>query len=153
MYLNKHSALKMAVIGLLFFHLPGGGPARAETDAGQLFTAGRIHYAAGEYEAAAKDFNEALRIDPGASTYYHWLAKSYGRLAEAANLLEAYRLSQKTRLGLERAVELDHRNIDALADLIEFYRQAPAFLGGGREKAGDLAKRLDDLKNQVAGTP
>jgi tetratricopeptide (TPR) repeat protein len=44
-------------------------------------------------------------------------------------------LASKSRQYFERAVALDPGNIEALNDLLEFYLEAPGFLGGGMEKA------------------
>lgn len=117
----------------------------AESDNTDQFKLGQMHYAAGDYDAAINSFSMAITLAPDNSSYHHWLGKSYGMLAQESNLLRAYSLSRKTRRELERAVELDDQNIDALTDLMEYYRQAPAFLGGGEEKADKIRIRLDEL--------
>ncbi|HEY5573594.1 MAG TPA: hypothetical protein VIK64_11315, partial [Anaerolineales bacterium] len=71
--------------------------------------------------------------------------KCYGRLAEQSNFLAAYSLAKKTRKALERAVELDGNNVNALQDLMEYYRQAPGFLGGSKEKAAKIQERLETI--------
>ena len=109
------------------------------------FNLGQKQYAAGDFDAAINSFSRAVSLVPGNSVYHHWLGKSYGRLAEESGLLTAYALSRKTRRELERAVELDNQNVDALTDLMEYYRRAPGFLGGGEEKADKIRIRLDEL--------
>ena len=117
----------------------------AENDDFSQFNLGKMYYETGDYDAAINSFSRAVSLAPENSGYHHWLGKSYGMLARESGLLTAYALSRKTRLELERAVELDDQNIDALTDLMEFYRQAPAFLGGGAEKADKIRIRLEEL--------
>jgi tetratricopeptide (TPR) repeat protein len=112
------------------------------------FQLGRQSYEKEAYAAAIEAFSTAVRLAPNTSTYHHWLGKSYGRLAQNSNFLKAYRLAAKTRTELERAVTLDDKNIEAIEDLMEFYRQAPVFLGGGQDKADRLRRRLEELHRQ-----
>jgi tetratricopeptide (TPR) repeat protein len=71
-----------------------------------------------------------------------WLGRAYGRRAESASIFTAPGFATKARQYLERAVELDPRNLDALADLFDYYVEAPGFLGGGMEKAQRTAAQL-----------
>ena len=50
--------------------------------------------------------------------------------------------ASKARQAFEKAVELDGRNIEAINDLFSYYLEAPGFLGGGLNKAADLAQRI-----------
>ena len=118
----------------------------AGTDTGNAFATGRQYYESGDYENALDAFIQAVEIEPDNANYHHWLGKCYGRLAESAGILKAYKLSKKTRTELERAVELDDTNIAALTDLMEYYRQAPGFLGGGADKAAAVCRRLQELQ-------
>lgn len=120
----------------------------AGTEAEASFQLGRQSYDQESFEAAIAAFSTAVSLAPESSTYHHWLGKSYGRLAQNSNLFKAYRLASRTREELERAVALDDKNIEAISDLMEFYRQAPAFLGGGRDKADRLHLRLEALNKQ-----
>lgn len=102
-------------------------------------------YQSGQYEDAIQAFEKAVQMDPENAEYHHWLGKSYGQLASQSGIFKAYSLSKKTKEQLERAVELDNTNIDALADLLKYYEQAPVFLGGGAEKAEKIRQRLREL--------
>jgi hypothetical protein len=59
--------------------------------------------------------------------------------------MTAYSLAKRVRAEFEQSVQLDPRNADALADLGEFYRQAPAVVGGGIEKAQGIAAQLEKV--------
>src|SRR5215471_6253147 len=66
--------------------------------------------------------------------------------AEAYNLLcRAHYMTEEWDPGIaacERAVELDPGNVQARADLGEFYAEAPAIIGGGKDKARQQAEAL-----------
>ena len=144
---HTRSLLRALILaGLSLFAVPAHAlDARAETS----FQSGREYYDRGEFDAAIDAFSRAVSLAPDNSSYHHWLGKSYGRAAENSSLLSAYRLAARTRRELERAVELDGGNIGAIKDLIEFYRRAPSFLGGGADKADKLQRRLKEMD----GTP
>jgi Flp pilus assembly protein TadD len=53
----------------------------------------------------------------------------------------------------ERAVQLNPKNQDALDDLFDYYLQAPGFLGGGIQKAEEVANhiaKLDEAQGNYA---
>jgi tetratricopeptide (TPR) repeat protein len=120
----------------------------ADINADEQFQLGKNYYSAGDYEAAIDAVTAATVTAPDISSYHHWLGRSYGQLARNAGLFRAYSLSRKTRQELELAVELDNENAEALADLMKFYEQAPSFLGGGKDKAEEIRKRLAELEIQ-----
>ncbi len=71
-----------------------------------------------------------------------WLGCAYGEKAERENFLAAIVLAVKVREEFERAVQLDAKNVEARLDLAEFYVEAPAFLGGGEQKARAQAQSI-----------
>ncbi len=112
------------------------------------FNQGQVFYENGEFEAAVNEFSEAISQSPGDSRYHHWLAKTYGELAETSGWLKAMRLAGKSKESLKRAVELDPENIRALTDLMKYYQEAPRFLGGSNEKAKEISIQLKELKGE-----
>ena len=54
-------------------------------------------------------------------------------------------MQRKRWLHLEIAAELDSQNIDILEDLMDYYREAPGFLGGDTEKAN----KIEDIINKI----
>lgn len=99
------------------------------------------HYKAAEYSRAANLLEQVVAETP-TSEAYHWLGKAYGHMAEQAALVRALELARMTRAALKKAVELDANNRPAVKDLMEYYRQAPAIVGGSQEQAARLKKRL-----------
>ncbi len=103
---------------------------------------GRNHYMQGEYKKATEALENAVAADPNSSEFALWLARAYGRRAETSSPLTAPGHASKARRYFELAAQLNPRNLDALADLFEYYLEAPGFLGGGFDKAQATAARI-----------
>lgn len=105
---------------------------------------GRCAFENKQYERASTWFEQAVRLDSGNSEYHHWLGRAYGERAQHAGG-EAFFLARKVKTHLEKAVALNPDNIEARVDLLEYYLQAPVFLGGdiakARAQAVEIAKR------------
>jgi len=105
----------------------------------------RVLFTLEQYEAASKECEQAVTLDPQDSNDHLWLGRALGEVADRANFLSAYNLAKRARSEFEQAVELDPRNAEALADLGEFYSSAPGVVGGGSDKAAGVATQLDHL--------
>jgi len=114
-------------------------------DASTAFRDGVRLYEAGRFEDAREAFQRAVSTAPSVADHHHWLGKTYGRLAERAPWWRAFGLAHKSRESLERAVALDGEDADALFSLMVFYRSAPAFVGGDKDKARAIERRLHRL--------
>lgn len=106
---------------------------------------GQAQFMNGEYKRAAESFEKALAQQPQSSVYMHWLGRSYGRQAESASPFTAPGLAVKARQAFEKAISMDFSNKEALNDLFEYYMDAPGFLGGGLNRAEQLAARIASL--------
>jgi len=106
---------------------------------------GQAYFGLSEYKKATEVFEKAIVLAPGKSELYHWLGRTYGRRAETGSMLTALSYASKTRQYFEKAVELDPNNGEAVNDLFDFYLEAPGFLGGGMQKAEDVAQRIAKL--------
>jgi len=121
-----------------------------DSDAEVNFIQGQILYEDQKFETAVDKFSKAISQSPDDSRYHHWLAKTYGELAETSGWLKAMRFAENAKISLERAVELDPENVAALTDLMKYYRAAPRFLGGSDEKAEEINARIEKLKGKNA---
>ena len=106
---------------------------------------GRDYYMQGNYKRSTEAMEKALAAEPGDAMHALWLGRAYGRRAESASLFTAPGYATKARQYMERAVELDPRNLEALSDLFDYYLEAPGFLGGGEEKAQRTAAQIAKL--------
>ena len=117
------------------------------------FYMGRIYFDWEEFGKATDWFKEAAKYDNTNSAYHMWLGHSYGRQAQNASVLRQAGLGRNCRINYEKAIELDPQNIEARESIIDFYIQAPGFMGGGREKAeaqADFISNIDGVAGVMA---
>ena len=119
---------------------------RAQPDDAQAYQLlCRAHYSLQQWDKAIAAAQRAVALEPDNSDYHLWLGRSYGEKAEHSSWLTAISLARKVRSEFETAVQLNSRNVAAQSDLAEFYMEAPAFLGGGKDKAQAQAQRLSTM--------
>lgn len=114
-------------------------------DADTLQLIGQCYFMQGEYKQAGETFEKALALAPRSSELHRLLGSAYGRRAETGSVLTAPGNAKKARQYFEEALELDPNNREAASNLFEYYLEAPGFLGGGLDKAENLAKRIVTL--------
>ncbi|HEY4361978.1 MAG TPA: tetratricopeptide repeat protein [Bryobacteraceae bacterium] len=110
-------------------------------DAETLQLMGQNDFMLGDYKKATDDLDKALALGNPRPELYLWLGRAYGRRAETSNPLSAPGHATHSRKMLEKAVEMDPSNKEAVGDLMDYYLDAPGFLGGGLDKAEELVKR------------
>ena len=118
---------------------PAGGSAEAHN------LRCRVLFTLEQFEAAKNECEQAVNLETQNSNYHLWLGRALGEVADHANFLSAYNLAKRARAEFEEAVELDPKNAEALADLGEFYSSAPGVVGGGTQKAANVALQLDHV--------
>ncbi len=106
----------------------------------------RVYYQEERWNDAINECQAAVRLAPQDSGYHLWLGRAYGEKASSIHSIKAYGLAKKVREEFERAVQLDDKNVDALSDLGEFYTAAPEVVGGGKKKAQDVARELEQYE-------
>ncbi len=111
-----------------------------DAEAWNLLT--RTYYYMQRWDDAIAAAQRAVNLQPSSSDFHLWLARSYGQKAANTSYVTALRLVPKIRGEFEKAVQLNGNNSPARADLAEFYLDAPAFLGGGKDKALSQAENL-----------
>jgi tetratricopeptide (TPR) repeat protein len=112
------------------------------TEAATLFLLGRNYFMLADFKKSADYLGKAVQANPHSSDYSDWLGRAYGKRAETGNPLAAPGYATKARQAFEQAVALDGRNSDALSDLFDYYLDAPGFLGGGYDKAANIAEKI-----------
>lgn len=131
----------------LYMHTDYAGAIRllsaSSSDVAELKLLGQCLFHAEDLKHATEVLEKAAALAPNDSAIQLWLGRTYGRRAETSFALLAVSLAGHTREAFEKAVKLDPMNRDAVNDLFEFYLQAPAFMGGGVEKARGLMPVLD----------
>lgn len=114
-------------------------------DADTLQLAGQCHFMQGDYKQAGEAFEKALALAPQSSELHRLLGSVYGRRAETGSVFTAPGNARKAHQYFEQAVQLDPNNREAVANLFEYYLEAPGFMGGGLDKAENLVKHLTRL--------
>ncbi|HVT97153.1 MAG TPA: tetratricopeptide repeat protein [Acidobacteriaceae bacterium] len=112
----------------------------------------RVYYQEQDWDKAAPDCEDAVRLAPDESSFHLWLGRAYGHKAEHASLMSSYQLARKVHTEFEQAVRLDPRNAAALADLGEFDVMAPIMVGGGYTRADAVVQQLDGVDPAAALT-
>lgn len=118
--------------------------------AAAAFYLGRIHLEKKEGEKAVDWFERAVTLDRDNSDLHRWLARGYAVAAGQANPVARNSYVRDARAELEKAVQLNPKNILALEDLANFYLRTPEFLGGSVERARQEAEAMRKV-DPVAG--
>jgi tetratricopeptide (TPR) repeat protein len=109
-------------------------------DAATLQLIGQNYFMLGEYKKGTEVLEKAAVLEPNNPAILYWLGRTYARRAETANPFSAPGWASKARQMFEKSVALDPADKNATGDLLDFYLDAPGFLGGGMQKAEALAR-------------
>lgn len=102
----------------------------------------RTYYAQDMADAAVNECEKAAANAPNDSDTQLWLGRAYGLKASHANPIVAFSYARKVAASFQRAVALDSNNVQAMSDLGEYYVDAPGIVGGGIDKAQNLASQM-----------
>ena len=121
--------------------LPEGGSNNAEAK----FLECRVRYTLRQWNAAANACGRAVQLDGRNSSYHMWYGRALGERASSASFMSAFSLGKQVHQQFEIAVQLDPRNAEALSDLGSFDVDAPGIVGGGLDKAEQIASQLEKI--------
>lgn len=93
------------------------------------------------YETALR-WHEA---EPENAQAAYWLGNTAGQMAMRSGMFKAMGFAKESRKGLEQAVALDPKNVDAQYALMQFYVMAPGVMGGDDEEAAVIAEKIAAL--------
>jgi len=113
---------------------------------------GRIYFNLGMQDHALKYLEKAVAIDEGNIDYHLSLAEVYSAKTRNASFLAAGKWAGKWKGELEKAFEIDPKNLDARRRLINYLLNAPAIGGGDKEKGKKLAEEtiaLDEIQGRL----
>jgi tetratricopeptide (TPR) repeat protein len=118
----------------------------------------RVFYAEERWDDAIRDCEHSVQAAPGNGSYHMWLGRAYGEKADRVSFVTAYKMAKLIHTEFETAASLNPKSGEALSDLGQYYLEAPAFLGGGVNKAEGIAAQLDafapdrahDLRARIA---
>lgn len=113
---------------------------------------GRIYLEFGNVDEAKKMLEKAVKIDEENIDYHFWLADVYSLKTRSASFLSVVRWAGKWKSELEKAFEIDPRNIEARTRIINYYLNAPGIGGGDKKKGTRLAEEtveIDEIQGRL----
>lgn len=93
------------------------------------------------YETALR-WHEA---EPQNARAAYWVGSTAGQMAMRSGMFKAIGLAKESRKGLEQAVALDPKLVDAQYALMQFHLMAPGMMGGDEDEAIAIADRIAAL--------
>jgi Tfp pilus assembly protein PilF len=142
------SRLPVAAV-LLLLTLPALAADPVET----LIAQGRAAMQSGDADKAIDILKQAVAKAPKSAEAHMRLGEAYGQAAQKASLFSKPGLASNCREQFEAAVAADPNYLDARFALVEYYLQAPGFMGGGEDKAVAQAQEIrkrDVLQGHLA---
>jgi tetratricopeptide (TPR) repeat protein len=114
-------------------------------DAELNFLMSEINDAFGNLESARALAEKAVALKASDARYHRQLADVEGETAETASLFAKGGWAKKFKAEAEQAAQLDPKNLDARFDLLEYDLQAPRLMGGGKDKAAQMADQIANI--------
>jgi tetratricopeptide (TPR) repeat protein len=117
------------------------------TEPEALRITGKSFFMLGDFRKAIQYFQKLVTANPLSAIDFHWLGKAWARRAESSNPVSSSGYSAKARRNLERASELDPKNVAVLKDLLEQYLDSRNL-----DRAKALAERISSLDAEAGRT-
>jgi tetratricopeptide (TPR) repeat protein len=106
---------------------------------------GRIALGRDDPNAAVRELEMAVALDPSSARIHEALGDAYGYTAMRASIVTRFSLALKCLAEFQRASAIDPANVDAHERLLEYYSRAPWVIGGGFDKARAEAAKIAQL--------
>jgi tetratricopeptide (TPR) repeat protein len=106
-----------------------------------------------KWDDAVREMEKAVALQPSNADYHLWLGRFCGFQAEHSSFIKAPFRARRVLKEFEAAQALAPDDLDVRFDLLEYYLEAPGFLGGGKDKAEIEAKviaKLNPMKGYIA---
>ncbi|HVU16222.1 MAG TPA: tetratricopeptide repeat protein [Candidatus Didemnitutus sp.] len=133
-------------------HLLEAVVAREPNNADAWARLGETHLHRNQGEPAVEPMEKAVALDPNNANYQRHLGDAYGLSAQQASFFSKTGWAVKCKAAYLKAVELDPKSVTNRRSLLEFYRQAPGFAGGGMDLAYAEAaeiRKLDPTAGEI----
>ncbi len=120
-------------------------------DAASVNLLSRAYYAIEQWDNAVKNGERAVSLSSGQCQLPSLARPRVWREGQSpSNPLSAASFARKAKAEFEQAVKLDPANVQAHADLAEYYTEAPSIMGGGADKARDQAAQVAQYDQAVS---
>lgn len=114
-------------------------------DAQLLALLGQTEFLLENKEQAEELLEKAIKYDASNADYQHWYATVSCNLASDASMFSAMGYAKRCKKAYETALQLAPSNPRSYIALGQFYAQAPAIVGGDKDKALQLAEKLTTI--------
>ncbi len=117
------------------------------------FWLGKSYIKIRKWGDGVKEMEKAVELQPSKAEYHLWLGRASGFHAEHSSFVRAPFRARRVLKEFEIARDLEPDDLDVRFDLLEYYLNAPGFLGGGKDKAeaeAEVISKLDPKKGYNA---
>ncbi|MCL2878237.1 MAG: tetratricopeptide repeat protein [Acidobacteria bacterium] len=121
-------------------------------DAEIRFRLGKAYLKVQDWKSAVAELEKAVGLEPLNAQYRQWLGRASGERASRAFITTAYSMAKQVVREFETASRLSPEDLSIRFDLLEYYLQAPAMVGGGRDKAETEARTIAEIDRQKGYT-
>jgi pentatricopeptide repeat protein len=104
---------------------------------------GKIAMAQNDADESIRQFEQCVKIDDDRAECHAWLGNALGSTAMRASKFKLPFIAKRIKKEFDRAVALDPANIEGRWGEMQYYMQAPGFLGGSMDKAREQAAEID----------
>jgi tetratricopeptide (TPR) repeat protein len=111
-------------------------------DALATFLLSQIHNAFGDHESPLPLAEKAIALDGSQAKFHRQFAEALGVKAQHAGVFQQVMLAHRFKKEIDKAIELDPHDTQALRDLMEYYLLAPGIAGGDKGKAQATAGQI-----------
>ncbi len=132
-----------------FEQIAAADPGNAEA----AYRLGQLALMRDDAAEAVRRLERATQLAPREAAIFLALGDAYGISAERAGLFAKLGLARRCGAAYEQAVALAPASVSARYALFTFYRQAPAIVGGGFDKAraqADELRKVDPVRGGLA---
>jgi tetratricopeptide (TPR) repeat protein len=119
-------------------------------DAEALYAMGRIRQAYNDGDGAYTFAEKAVAADGSKAAYHCLLGEASGNKAEKAGALSKFGLGRAVKKEAEAGMAIDSRYAPCYHLLLVFHLKAPGIIGGDKNKAKELADKLQGM-NPIEG--
>lgn len=119
-------------------------------DAVPVYWLGRVALQQNELDEGVKHLERCIKIDDTNADCHAWIGNALGSTAQKASKLKLPFLAKRIKKEFDRAVELDPANLEGRSGLVQYYMQAPGFLGGSMPRAREHAAEIEKF-NKLRG--
>lgn len=102
-------------------------------------------------DEGSKFAEQCIAAHPQRSECFEALGNVLGTKAQMGGIVSAMGYAGKIRDAFIKAVELDPKNYQARSSLLQYYLQAPSFVGGGKGKAQSLVVETNKVSPAAGG--